>query len=91
MHLERASYEELQIIKAKLDERMLHTTPTPLKDLMELIEQGRMLDAVKMQRQQTGMGLKESKDYVDDLKKKMTIIKDITMKEFENTLRPPTI
>lgn len=41
------------------------------KELMEYISKGALLAAVKIYKDATGMGLKESKDYVDALKDKI--------------------
>lgn len=35
----------------------------------ELVRQGRKLEAIKLVRKETGMGLKETKDYVDELER----------------------
>ena len=89
MHLERASYEELTVIQAKLEERMMKLKPesSHFHEIVELIEKGELLQAVKKHKEYSGMGLKESKDYVDDLKKKITILKDITMKHLDDTAK----
>lgn len=39
-----------------------------MTNVMELIKSGEYIQAIKMHREQTGLGLKESKEYVDQLK-----------------------
>lgn len=92
MHLERADYDELKMIQAKVEERLLKIQPegTHFHEIVELIERGELLQAVKKQKEHSGMGLKESKDYVDDLKKKLTVLKDITMKHLDDAVKQTT-
>jgi len=37
------------------------------KTIMELMKSGRKIEAIKLYREQTGVGLKEAKDYVEGL------------------------
>lgn len=46
---------------------MAHITPELEQKLLELCKQGNKLAAVKEVKDATGMGLKESKDYIDQL------------------------
>ncbi|HEY7355295.1 MAG TPA: 50S ribosomal protein L7/L12 [Ktedonobacterales bacterium] len=43
----------------------------PSDYLQQLIMQGKKIEAIKIYRQQTGLGLKEAKDYVDALEHQM--------------------
>lgn len=43
----------------------------PSEHLKMLIMQGKKIEAIKVYRQQTGLGLKEAKDYVDALERQM--------------------
>ena len=40
-------------------------------DVMQALQQGRYLEAVKLLRQQPGMGLKEAKDIIDAVQKQL--------------------
>ena len=82
MHLERASYEELKVIQAKVEERLLKVQPESahFHEIVELIERGELLQAVKKQKEYSGMGLKEAKEYVDDLRKKLRALEEAAKK-----------
>jgi len=43
------------------------------KEIVAIIKDGSLLAAVKFHKEQTGMGLKESKDYCDNLKAKYVV------------------
>lgn len=46
----------------------MHTTPNELDEqILDLCRQGKKLEAIKLYRDSTDKGLKESKDYVDQL------------------------
>ena len=48
----------------------MHTTPNELEEqVLDLCRQGKKLEAIKLYRDATDKGLKESKDYVDHLAK----------------------
>lgn len=69
MHLERASYQELKAIQAKVEERLLVVPPDDdgtivhkhFTRLMKLIENGEMLAAVKKHKQHSGLGLRSQR------------------------------
>ncbi len=43
----------------------------PSEYLKQLIMQGKKIEAIKVYREQTGVGLKEGKDYIDALERQM--------------------
>jgi ribosomal protein L7/L12 len=42
-------------------------SPTQLREILALVNQGRKIDALKLHREITGLGLKEAKDFIDKL------------------------
>lgn len=40
-------------------------------EIVELIKRGNMIEAIKLYREQTGLGLKEAKDAVDELHRRL--------------------
>ncbi|MBV9469115.1 MAG: ribosomal protein L7/L12 [Abitibacteriaceae bacterium] len=46
--------------------------PSPSSTLENLIKSGRKIEAIKLYRQQTGAGLKESKDHVEAIERQLT-------------------
>jgi len=80
MHLEKASYEELIAFQSKIEERLKVVKPKDVEtahmiNLMKLIDNGQMLEAVKLHKHHANIGLKEAKDYVDGLKQSLSILK----------------
>jgi ribosomal protein L7/L12 len=41
-----------------------------LPEVLRAVREGRVIEAIRFQRKATGMGLREAKDYVDDLMRK---------------------
>lgn len=80
MHLDRADYDELVVIERKVKERLAQVTPTktPLleeekwyqhkRQLVQHIKSDQLLHAVKSHKAFSGLGLKESKEYVEFLR-----------------------
>lgn len=47
----------------------LRTTVNPMMDqVVALLRQNRKIDAIKVYREQTGLGLKEAKDVIDNMR-----------------------
>ena len=44
-----------------------------ISEYIDLLEQGRKIEAIKLRRQHTGDGLKESKEFIDDLVREFNI------------------
>lgn len=59
-----------------MDHQTLLQKNNILLQVQELVRQGKMIDAIKLVRDTTGMGLKESKDIVDNLLQNDFIIHD---------------
>ena len=55
----------------KTADRMDNLTKETLAEVETLIETGRKIEAIKLVREVTGMGLKEAKDAVDNLEKQL--------------------
>jgi hypothetical protein len=55
----------------KTGNRIDHLTEEALAEVAALIETGRKIEAIKLVREATGMGLKEAKEAVDDLEKQL--------------------
>lgn len=63
----------IKLINKKLDrimERLGMEEENIDEELKDLLREGKMVEAVKRQRQETGMGLKEAKEYVDELERR---------------------
>jgi ribosomal protein L7/L12 len=69
--------EALARIERKLDLVMQHlglhdyapTAPDPLAEVRHLARQGKKIQAIKVYREHTGVGLKEAKDAVEQLER----------------------
>ena len=92
MHLEKASYEELKLIQAKVEERLLLiTADSTITDanhfikLMRFIDSGDILQAVKLHKENTGLGLKEAKEFVDNLKQEMKERREMIYQQAKTT------
>lgn len=62
----------IKLINKKLDRIMEHLGMEEEnidEELMDLLREGKMVAAVKRQREETGMSLKEAKEYIDELEK----------------------
>ena len=44
-----------------------NAAPTVLPEILDLVRRGKKIEAIKVYREQTGLGLKEAKDYIDSL------------------------
>lgn len=78
--------ERLRAIEAKLDAIIAHfgigastaaapplpadNDPSSMPDVMELVRNGRLIPAIKIYRDRTGLGLKESKDAIDHVSRR---------------------
>ena len=40
-------------------------------ELEQLVRSGKKIDAIKLYRQQTGLGLKEAKDFIDEMERRL--------------------
>lgn len=57
-----------------------HTSSIPLdeEEVRRLVEQGRKIEAIKLVRERSDKGLREAKDYVEDLESSMAIPKEFS-------------
>lgn len=46
--------------------------PLPSEEVVRLTSEGKVIDAIRAYREQTGAGLKESKDVIDELRARST-------------------
>ncbi len=64
----RIAYLERRV--SELSKR-LGVEEAPLTEVQELVTQGRKINAIKLYREQTGVGLREAKEAVDSLEAQM--------------------
>jgi hypothetical protein len=63
------SDEEYQALKARLIEGKPITTPDLQPQVEELLRNGKKIEAIKLYRQNTDLGLKEAKDAVEEIER----------------------
>jgi len=67
-------FESNLIFDTIKDSKIFSFSSNQNDEIIKLLKEGRKLAAVKLQKELTGMGLKESKDYVEQLAKENNII-----------------
>jgi hypothetical protein len=68
--------EEYQALKEQLlSGQPVNTTPADLQARVEnLLQENRKIEAIKLYREETNLGLKEAKDAVDEIERKMRLM-----------------